>query len=71
MTTELAGCLKDAFYMYQSEWTDTPVLHIFPHWNRTPRTDSGCVGNKDDVEIMWEEVKTAGDPAATAAFQVR
>lgn len=19
--------------MYQSEWTDTPVLHIFPHWN--------------------------------------
>jgi len=33
-----------------------------------PRTDSGCVGNKDDVEIMWEEVKAAGDPAA---FQVR
>jgi beta-galactosidase len=19
--------------MYQSEWTDTPVLHVFPHWN--------------------------------------
>jgi len=30
---DLAGFPKDAFYFYQSEWTDKPVLHIFPHWN--------------------------------------
>jgi beta-galactosidase len=30
---DLAGFRKDAFYMYQSEWTNKPVLHIFPHWN--------------------------------------
>ncbi len=30
---DLAGFPKDAFYMYQSEWTDKTVLHIFPHWN--------------------------------------
>jgi beta-galactosidase len=30
---DLAGFPKDAFYMYQSEWADKPVLHIFPHWN--------------------------------------
>jgi len=30
---DLAGFPKDAFYLYQSEWTDKPVLHIFPHWN--------------------------------------
>ncbi len=30
---DLAGFLKDAYYMYQSEWTDKPVLHIFPPWN--------------------------------------
>jgi beta-galactosidase len=30
---DLAGFPKDAYYMYQSEWTTTPVLHIFPHWN--------------------------------------
>lgn len=30
---DLAGFPKDIYYMYQSEWTDTPVLHIFPHWN--------------------------------------
>ncbi len=30
---DLAGFPKDAYYMYQSEWTDTKVLHVFPHWN--------------------------------------
>jgi len=30
---DLAGIPKDVYYMYQSEWTNKPVLHIFPHWN--------------------------------------
>jgi beta-galactosidase len=30
---DLAGFPKDSYYMYQSEWTDKPVLHLFPHWN--------------------------------------
>ncbi|MFV0311243.1 MAG: sugar-binding domain-containing protein [Dysgonomonas sp.] len=30
---DLAGFRKDIYYMYQSEWTDKNVLHIFPHWN--------------------------------------
>ncbi len=30
---DLAGFPKDPYYFYQSEWTDKPVLHIFPHWN--------------------------------------
>ncbi len=30
---DLAGFPKDVYYMYQSEWATTPVLHIFPHWN--------------------------------------
>jgi len=33
---DLAGFPKDVYYMYQSEWTDKPVLHIFPHWNWKP-----------------------------------
>jgi len=32
---DLAGFPKDVYYMYQSEWTSKPVLHIFPHWNWT------------------------------------
>lgn len=30
---DMAGFPKDAYYLYQSEWTETPVLHLFPHWN--------------------------------------
>ena len=30
---DLCGFPKDAFYMYESEWTNKPVLHILPHWN--------------------------------------
>lgn len=30
---DLAGFPKDAYYLYQSEWTKKPVLHIFPPWN--------------------------------------
>lgn len=30
---DLAGFPKDSYYMYQSEWTDKPVLHLLPHWN--------------------------------------
>ncbi|WP_129717666.1 glycoside hydrolase family 2 TIM barrel-domain containing protein [Pedobacter sp. SYP-B3415] len=30
---DLAGFPKDAYYLYQSEWTNKPVLHLLPHWN--------------------------------------
>ena len=30
---DITGHPKDAYYLYQSLWTDRPVLHLFPHWN--------------------------------------
>ena len=30
---DITGYPKDSYYLYQSLWTDRPVLHIFPHWN--------------------------------------
>lgn len=30
---DLCGFPKDCYYMYRSEWTDEPTLHLFPHWN--------------------------------------
>jgi beta-galactosidase len=33
---DLAGFPKDAYYLYQSLWTQKPVLHLLPHWNWTP-----------------------------------
>jgi len=29
---DFAGLRKDAFYLYQSEWTNKPMVHILPHW---------------------------------------
>lgn len=30
---DITGRPKDGYYLYQSLWTDAPVLHLLPHWN--------------------------------------
>lgn len=30
---DTAGFPKDDFYLYQSQWTKKPMVHIMPHWN--------------------------------------
>ena len=51
---DLAGFPKDVFYMYQSEWTSKPVLHIYPHWNWKPGNpvDVWAYFNSDEVELF-------------------
>ena len=52
---DLAGFPKDVYYLYQSEWTDKQVLHLFPHWNWTPgqEIDMWCYYNQaDEVELF-------------------
>ena len=52
---DLAGFPKDTYYMYQSEWTDKPMLHLFPHWNWVPgdSIDVWCYYNQaDEVELF-------------------
>lgn len=65
---DLAGFPKDAYYMYQSEWTDKPVLHIFPHWNwnEGDAVDVWAFTNCEEVELFvngqsLETKKKAGD----------
>ncbi len=29
---DMAGFKKDHFYLYQSEWTSSPMVHLLPHW---------------------------------------
>lgn len=52
---DLAGFPKDIYYMYQSEWTNKDVLHLFPHWN----WEAGQIvdlwayyNNADEVELF-------------------
>ncbi len=52
---DLAGFPKDVYYLYKSEWTDEPVLHLFPHWNWTPGQDIDMwcyYNNADEVELF-------------------
>ena len=52
---DLAGFPKDVYYMYQSEWSAKPVLHIFPHWNWKPGqlVDVWAYyNNADEVELF-------------------
>ena len=52
---DLAGFPKDTYYMYQSEWTSKPVLHLFPHWNWLPGQTIDLwayYNNADEVELF-------------------
>jgi beta-galactosidase len=52
---DLAGFPKDVYYMYQSEWTNKTVLHIFPHWNwKAGQTVDvwAYYNNADEVELF-------------------
>lgn len=52
---DLAGFPKDAYYLYQSEWSKKQVLHLFPHWNWKPGqvVDMWCYyNNADEVELF-------------------
>jgi beta-galactosidase len=52
---DLAGFPKDSYYMYQSVWTDKPVLHLLPHWNwPTGKTIDvwAYYNNADEVELF-------------------
>jgi len=54
---DLAGFPKDAYYFYKSEWTDKPVLHIFPHWNwqEGQIIDVWAYTNCDEVELFLND----------------
>ncbi|WP_320970196.1 beta-galactosidase GalB [Bacteroides nordii] len=53
---DLAGLKKDRFYLYQSQWSDKPVLHIMPHWTWPDRVGQvvpvQCYTNYPKVELF-------------------
>jgi beta-galactosidase len=52
---DLAGFPKDSYYMYQSEWTNKPVLHLLPHWNWKAGDNVDVwayFNNADEVELF-------------------
>jgi beta-galactosidase len=56
---DLAGFPKDAYYMYQSEWSEKDVLHVFPHWNWTEGQEIDVwayYNHADEVELFLNGV---------------
>lgn len=55
---DLAGFPKDGYYFYQSQWTDKPMVHIFPHWNlegmEGKKITVYSFTNGDEVELFQD-----------------
>ena len=53
---DTCGFKKDGYYFYQSQWTDKPVLHLFPHWTWKGKEGQiipvTCFTNCDTVELF-------------------
>lgn len=68
---DLAGFPKDIYYMYQSEWTDKQVLHLFPHWNWIDgqAIDMWCYYNNADEVELFVNGKSQGTRAKKDSHQ--
>lgn len=56
---DLAGFPKDVYYLYQSLWTDLPVLHLLPHWNWSVGKEVDVIAyysQADEVELYLNGV---------------
>jgi beta-galactosidase len=53
---DLCGFPKDRYYLYQSQWTDKPMVHILPHWNwqgfEGREIPVWCYSNCESVELF-------------------
>lgn len=55
---DLANFEKDLYYLYQSQWTTKPMVHILPHWTH-PKVALGTeipvwvYSNSDEVELFF------------------
>ncbi|WP_091394624.1 glycoside hydrolase family 2 TIM barrel-domain containing protein [Arachidicoccus rhizosphaerae] len=57
-----AGLVKDVYYFYQSEWSDSAVLHLLPHWNwgKGQHVDVWCYYNQADMVELFLNGKSLG-----------
>ena len=74
---DLAGFPKDVYYMYQSEWTNKPVLHLFPHWNWTKGRNIDVwayFSQADEVELFLNGksvgIRTKNDSSLHAMWRM-
>ena len=55
---DLANFEKDLYYLYQSQWTDKPMVHLLPHWTHPAMKEGTLVpvqaySNGNEVELFF------------------
>ena len=55
---DMANFEKDLYYLYQSQWTTKPMLHILPHWTHPTLTEGTEIpvwvySNCETVELFF------------------
>lgn len=68
---DLGGLKKDRYYLYQTQWSDKPVLHVLPHWTWPDLIGQivpvQCYTNYPEVELFLNGVSMGvrkKDPAS-------
>lgn len=53
---DMCGFPKDRFYLYQSQWSTKPMIHLLPHWNWKGMEGKTipvyCYTNLDEAELF-------------------
>jgi beta-galactosidase len=53
---DTCGFPKDEYYYYKANWSEKPVLHLFPHWNWEGKDGQEirvqCLSNCEEVELF-------------------
>lgn len=63
---DIAAIPKDAYFLYQSLWTDKPMVHLLPHWTH-PGKEGKTIPvviytNCDAVELFINNVSLGSKP---------
>ncbi|WP_293713600.1 sugar-binding domain-containing protein [uncultured Parabacteroides sp.] len=57
---DVAAMPKDAYYLYQSLWSDKPMVHLLPHWTHTGKEGQivpvVVYTNCESVELLLNDV---------------
>ncbi len=71
---DTAGLEKDSFYLYQSAWTNRPVLHLMPYWDFNEGQLIDVIAYTDLPEVeLFVNGRSLGKKAVkeyTAAWQL-
>ena len=71
---DLCGFPKDRFYLYQSQWSDRPMVHILPHWT-WPGWEGRplpvvCFTSGDSVELFLNGKSLGEKPMPDTSLQL-